>query len=247
MEQDKCVICLTDFTRDATERIRALKCNHEFHNECMEKWLNEKRTCPVCRRHIEHYKPEDQVHSLNSNTRDQGRTGRTYEYDDLDSFITENATSSINLTNEELALQNQTIEIFRQISREATSISELVNEQNRIYLQQPERIHINQISERPENDNGQQRIIDAVNERLALSCGVDLATGFFLNGRPPQRTFGILKLNKEREPADFVIRIFFVLFWILFIIASYGEYMGCYPWTTLFRAVAYGLEDLISN
>lgn len=32
---------------------------------------------------------------------------------------------------------------------------------------------------------------------------------FFLHltGRPPQRTFGILKLNKEREPADFVIRI----------------------------------------
>lgn len=87
-------------------------------------------------------------------------------------------------------------------------------------------------------DNDQQRNKDAI-ESLAY-CGVDLATGFFLNGRPPQRTFGILKLNKEREPADCVIRIFFVLFWILFIIASYGEYMGCYPWTTLFRAVAYG-------
>lgn len=33
----------------------------------------------------------------------------------------------------------------------AENLTELVNEQNRIYLQQPERIHIDQISERPEN------------------------------------------------------------------------------------------------
>lgn len=34
-------------------------------------------------------------------------------------------------------------------------------------------------------------------------------TFFFLHltGRPPQRTFGIFKLNKEREPADCVIWI----------------------------------------
>lgn len=237
MEQDKCVICLTDFTRDETERIRAFKCNHEFHDGCVEAWLNEKKTCPVCRGHIEHYKPKDRVHSVNSNTRDQGLTGRTYEYDSLFPFLVESGEemSSISLTEEELAMQTECLDILRRISREATEkVRELGFEQDLIYPSEPEGIHIDQTSDRPKIDatyNRQQQNIDAVNERPAY-CGVDLVTGFYLNveGRPRRRIFGNRKVKKEREPADSVFQIFFVSFVILLIIKAFYElYMSCFP------------------
>lgn len=42
--KDICPICLLDKPDIKT------KCNHWFHNECLEKWLKIKPTCPVCRR-----------------------------------------------------------------------------------------------------------------------------------------------------------------------------------------------------
>ena len=39
----ECTICL--------EEVKSfpLKCGHVFHQECLKKWLNEKKTCPNCR------------------------------------------------------------------------------------------------------------------------------------------------------------------------------------------------------
>lgn len=32
--------------------IRKLKCNHQFHIYCIEKWLSKKTTCPICRQDL---------------------------------------------------------------------------------------------------------------------------------------------------------------------------------------------------
>ena len=47
----ECSICLEKIT----EEKKLLKCNHEFHKECINLWLNEKKECPVCRASVEMY------------------------------------------------------------------------------------------------------------------------------------------------------------------------------------------------
>ncbi|KAL3525233.1 hypothetical protein ACH5RR_013605 [Cinchona calisaya] len=43
-----CVICLSRLKEREDKRL--LPCHHEFHRECVDKWLNIRRkTCPVCR------------------------------------------------------------------------------------------------------------------------------------------------------------------------------------------------------
>ena len=41
-----CSICLNE-TKDNI--IRRLVCNHNFHIECIERWLSDNTTCPICR------------------------------------------------------------------------------------------------------------------------------------------------------------------------------------------------------
>ncbi|XP_068105622.1 uncharacterized protein [Hyperolius riggenbachi] len=42
-----CAICLADIQQE--ERVRRLPCNHPFHQTCIDRWLQESRTCPLCR------------------------------------------------------------------------------------------------------------------------------------------------------------------------------------------------------
>ncbi|XP_076882514.1 uncharacterized protein LOC143530995 isoform X2 [Bidens hawaiensis] len=46
-ELNSCVICQTDY--DEKEQIGVLDCGHEYHVECVKKWLTVKNTCPVCK------------------------------------------------------------------------------------------------------------------------------------------------------------------------------------------------------
>ncbi|XP_055817844.1 RING-H2 finger protein ATL78-like [Solanum dulcamara] len=44
----ECVICLSEFRTG--EKIKILpKCNHGFHVNCIDKWLNSHSSCPTCR------------------------------------------------------------------------------------------------------------------------------------------------------------------------------------------------------
>ena len=45
-EDNICTICKNNFENG--EKIRRLGCNHIFHMECIDPWLLEKKTCPVC-------------------------------------------------------------------------------------------------------------------------------------------------------------------------------------------------------
>jgi len=41
-----CQICQCEFTED--EEVKTLKCNHEYHTMCVDPWLKENDTCPLC-------------------------------------------------------------------------------------------------------------------------------------------------------------------------------------------------------
>lgn len=48
MEVEKCVVCLETFDNASSKKKTV--CEHEFHGECLEKWVKQEGTCPVCRR-----------------------------------------------------------------------------------------------------------------------------------------------------------------------------------------------------
>ncbi len=43
----KCTICLESMENKI---VRRLKCNHEFHVSCCDKWFEDKNSCPNCRK-----------------------------------------------------------------------------------------------------------------------------------------------------------------------------------------------------
>ncbi|WMV60228.1 hypothetical protein MTR67_053613 [Solanum verrucosum] len=46
-EQEACAICLLEYKDE--DNIGTLQCGHEFHAECINKWLQRKKSCPFCR------------------------------------------------------------------------------------------------------------------------------------------------------------------------------------------------------
>ncbi|OBS77713.1 hypothetical protein A6R68_19898 [Neotoma lepida] len=45
-----CSVCISDYV--AGNKLRQLPCLHEFHIHCIDRWLSENCTCPVCRRPV---------------------------------------------------------------------------------------------------------------------------------------------------------------------------------------------------
>ena len=43
----KCIICLNEYK--IRDKIATLPCFHIFHKNCFEKWMIEKRWCPICK------------------------------------------------------------------------------------------------------------------------------------------------------------------------------------------------------
>ena len=49
-EESKCVICIEDFKKGQT--VYHLTCNHIFHVHCLNKELQKRLKCPLCREEI---------------------------------------------------------------------------------------------------------------------------------------------------------------------------------------------------
>lgn len=47
---NSCSICLNDFK--SGEKLVTPSCNHNFHYKCLDKWLDHRENCPVCRSDI---------------------------------------------------------------------------------------------------------------------------------------------------------------------------------------------------
>ena len=43
----ECTICLEDFKEN--EKLYKLTCNHYYHKGCIDSWLSNNHTCPLCR------------------------------------------------------------------------------------------------------------------------------------------------------------------------------------------------------
>ncbi|XP_034675281.1 E3 ubiquitin ligase BIG BROTHER-related [Vitis riparia] len=43
---DRCVICQVEYEEE--EKLVALPCEHPYHADCITKWLQIKKTCPIC-------------------------------------------------------------------------------------------------------------------------------------------------------------------------------------------------------
>ena len=46
--KDDCSICLNKENKE----IMILNCNHNFHSDCLQKWLIRSKKCPICRNEI---------------------------------------------------------------------------------------------------------------------------------------------------------------------------------------------------
>ena len=44
---NECSICLENF--DVGQKVSELSCNHLFHKECVEQWMQNNHNCPLCR------------------------------------------------------------------------------------------------------------------------------------------------------------------------------------------------------
>jgi len=47
---EECAICYSDFIED--KDAYKLKCKHVFHNSCINQWIKNSKTCPICRYNI---------------------------------------------------------------------------------------------------------------------------------------------------------------------------------------------------
>ncbi|KAJ8390603.1 hypothetical protein AAFF_G00102090 [Aldrovandia affinis] len=45
-----CSVCISEYTQG--NKLRRLPCAHEFHIHCIDRWLSENNTCPICRQPI---------------------------------------------------------------------------------------------------------------------------------------------------------------------------------------------------
>ena len=50
-EPEKCSICLEVCDPSECQYLR-LACGHEFHEDCLEPWVHNEKTCPMCREEI---------------------------------------------------------------------------------------------------------------------------------------------------------------------------------------------------
>ena len=48
-----CPICIEPFLCENQDIVKLNGCSHIFHKECIRKWTENNKTCPICRNSIE--------------------------------------------------------------------------------------------------------------------------------------------------------------------------------------------------
>lgn len=86
-QKPTCAVCIETY-REA-DVVRVLPCRHQFHKGCIDQWLLEKRTCPMCKYSIlEMLEDEDDApKAANSSAISQRNTYDNGHSDDEESAI----------------------------------------------------------------------------------------------------------------------------------------------------------------
>jgi len=50
LEHDECIVCMAQFAMG--QSLRKLKCNHFYHQQCIDSWLLKSIQCPLCRTEV---------------------------------------------------------------------------------------------------------------------------------------------------------------------------------------------------
>ncbi|KAM3219041.1 E3 ubiquitin-protein ligase ATL6-like [Capsicum annuum] len=77
----ECAVCLNEFEDDETLRLIP-KCDHVFHPECIDAWLQSHDTCPVCRANLKPQPGESPVQVPQLNQQEPG-TEQQQQNDDV--------------------------------------------------------------------------------------------------------------------------------------------------------------------
>ena len=48
INNEKCIVCMQNYKHREFFRLLP-KCNHGYHKKCIDKWLKNNLTCPICR------------------------------------------------------------------------------------------------------------------------------------------------------------------------------------------------------
>ena len=52
-QNTNCVICMEEFEADKEKKICSMPCQHIFHRQCIEQWLKNDASCPICKKRID--------------------------------------------------------------------------------------------------------------------------------------------------------------------------------------------------
>jgi len=47
---ESCSVCLEEYAEG--DRVRTLPCGHQFHSRCVDRWLQNNRACPICKKEV---------------------------------------------------------------------------------------------------------------------------------------------------------------------------------------------------
>lgn len=72
-EDDKCPVCLKEY--ETAESVKKMPCNHKFHAECINRWLDKTNTCPMCRFELPTDDEEYEAYRKGKNTPQTARRG----------------------------------------------------------------------------------------------------------------------------------------------------------------------------
>jgi len=78
---ERCPVCLDDYQAD-DELLRITDCSHWFHRCCLEQWLGNANTCPVCRKRVKGKKRREPT--TTDGQPEAGPSRRRDDYDDDD-------------------------------------------------------------------------------------------------------------------------------------------------------------------
>lgn len=86
---DECMICLDLIKNDVSDEINdfvVLKCLHQYHQECLEKWRYKSNSCPLCKHPIENDKFLQWIYRQENESESESEYDSDNPYEDYNSF-----------------------------------------------------------------------------------------------------------------------------------------------------------------